>query len=289
MAEIVLGSEAVATGRLTRGQLRWNYRAVFPDVYVQRDIELTLYHRTLAAWLWSKRRGVITGRAAAALHGAKWVDDEAPVELIWANNHCPAGIRTRREAIADDESTGALGLLVATPARTALDLGRHLSHMAAAIHLDALAAATGITARDVLRLAGRYPGTRGVKKCRQAVAVMDGGAQSPKETWLRLLLVKGGFPTPQTQIPLLDEYGRAFAFLDMGWPAVKIAVEYDGDHHRTDRAQYAWDVRRLRMVSQLGWLHIRVIAEDSPTDIIGRVRQAFAARERETMAVKWPA
>jgi hypothetical protein len=155
--------------------------------------------------------------------------------------------------------------------------------------LDALAAATGVTPREIIVLATRYAGTKGVKRCRDAVAVMDGGAQSPKETWLRLLLVKAGFPSPQTQIPLLDGAGRTFAFLDMGWPEVKIAVEYDGDHHRTDRAQYAWDVRRLRMVSQLGWLHIRVIAEDSPRDVIARVRDAFARRQREAMVVKWPA
>lgn len=289
VGEVVMGSESVATGRLTRGQLRWNYRPLFPDVYIARDAEVTLYHRTVAAWLWSKRRGVITGRAAAALHGAKWVDDAAPVELLWANNHCPDGIRTRRETIAADEWSMADGLAVATPARTALDLGRHLSAAAAAVHLDALAAATGVTSRDVLLLTGRYAGTKGVKKSRDAVAMMDGGAQSPKETWLRLMLIRAGFPTPRTQIPLLDDYGRPFAFLDMGWPDVKIAVEYDGDHHRTDRAQYAWDVRRLRLVTHLGWLHVRVIAEDPPADIVRRVRDAWALREREALVVKRPA
>ena len=75
MAEIIVGSEAVASGVVTRGKLRWNYRAIFPDVYVPCTAQLTLRDRTIAAWLWSGRRAVIAGRAAAALHGARWVDE----------------------------------------------------------------------------------------------------------------------------------------------------------------------------------------------------------------------
>ncbi len=80
-----------------------------------------------------------------------------------------------------------------------------------------------------------YRGSRGVGQLRIALDLMDGGAQSPKETWLGLLLVAAGFPRPTTQIPVSDDRGRPFAFLDMGWEDVKIAVEYDGDQHRTSR------------------------------------------------------
>ena len=74
-------------------------------------------------------------------------------------------------------------------------------------------------------------------------SLMDAGAQSPKETWLRLLLISGGFPRPQTQIPLYDN-GYPFAHLDMGWEDIKLAVEYDGDQHRADRVRYVKDIRR---------------------------------------------
>ena len=91
MEEVFIASEAVRMGTLTRGQLRWNYRAVFPDVHLRRDAELRLGERTRGAWLWSGRRGVVTGRAAAALHGALWVDDFVQIELIYANCHPPDG------------------------------------------------------------------------------------------------------------------------------------------------------------------------------------------------------
>jgi hypothetical protein len=64
----------------------------------------------------------------------------------------------------------------------------------------------------------------------------------------------------------------------MGWDDVMIAVEYDGDQHRTDRIRYAWDVKRLRRVRQIGWHHVKVIAEDRPRDILARVAAAWASR-----------
>lgn len=71
MGTIFLGSESLARGELTRGRLRSAYRPIFPDVYQPRIAETSLYDKTMAAWLWSKRRGVITGRAAAAAKAAR--------------------------------------------------------------------------------------------------------------------------------------------------------------------------------------------------------------------------
>jgi very-short-patch-repair endonuclease len=64
----------------------------------------------------------------------------------------------------------------------------------------------------------------------------------------------------------------------MGWRKVKLAVEYDGDQHRSDRRQYVKDMRRLPMLARLGWEVIRVIAEDRPAEILHRVREAFQRR-----------
>lgn len=286
MGGAILGSEGVAAGVVTRGQLRWNYRTIYPDVYVPRDAVLSIRDRAQGAWLWSRRRAVITGRAAAALHGAKWIDDRAPVEIIFANNHTPKGIITRRERLGGDEVCEfADGMPVASPARTALDVGRYLLFDEAVAHLDALARATAVSSSEVLELSHRYAGARGVRCCRTAVNMMDAGAQSPKETWLRLLLIGAGFPRPQTQIPLY-EYGYPVAHLDMGWPAIRVGVEYDGDQHRTDRDTYVKDLRRAELVDRLRWINIRVVKEDREIDIIVRVRDAWARREREGMVVK---
>jgi very-short-patch-repair endonuclease len=70
--------------------------------------------------------------------------------------------------------------------------------------------------------------------------------------------------------------GLPVAYLDLGWPASMVAVEYDGDQHRSDRQQYVKDIRRMEMLEQLGWIVVRVVAEDPPAAIIRRVRAALA-------------
>ena len=78
MGQLFRGSEAVASGRVTPYDLRSRFVAIHRDVYLPRDTEITAVLRAEAAWLWSRRRGIIAGRSASALHGAKWIDAYAP-------------------------------------------------------------------------------------------------------------------------------------------------------------------------------------------------------------------
>ena len=278
MREPFIGSEAVAAGALTKTQLATRCRRLFPDVYVERDVDVDAELRAKAGWLWTGRRGVVAGFAAAALHGSKWVDDRQLVQLIHNNRRSPPGIQTHRDRIDQDEIDLVVGVPVTSPVRTVLDFGCWYPTMTAVAGIDALARAVEIKAADVELLAHRYAGRRGIGRARQAVDLFDPGAQSPKESWLRVVLIQAGLPKPQTQIPVLNEFGSAVAYLDMGWEDVKVAVEYDGEQHRSDRRQYIWDVRRLEMLERLGWIIIRVLAGDRPAEIVGRVRSALARR-----------
>lgn len=278
MREPFIGSEAVAAGTLTKTQLTTRCRRMFADVYVPRDLEVDATVRAKAGWLWTRRRGVVAGFAAAALHGSRWVDDRLVVQLIHDNRRNPPGLQTHRDRIDDNEIVLVAGMPVTSPARTALDLGCWYPTMSAVAGIDALARATDVDAADIELLASRYPGRRGVARARQAIELFDAGAQSPKESWLRVVLVQAGLPRPRTQIRVRDEFGTTFAYLDMGWEDVKVAVEYDGDQHRSDRRQYSWDVRRSEMLQRLGWIVIRVLAGDRPAEIVGRVRAALARR-----------
>lgn len=107
---------------------------------------------------------------------------------------------------------------------------------------------------------------------------MDGGSQSPKETWLRLVLIRAGLPRPQTQIMVHDGGYVPLAYIDMGWEDVLVGVEYDGDQHRTDRRQYVKDIKRTELLESLGWRIVRVVAEDHPDDVVRRVKEALASR-----------
>jgi hypothetical protein len=275
--DVFRGSEALRQGKLTRYQLRADFRPIYPDVYVAKWATPSLRTRSVAAWLWSGRRGVLAGRAAAALHGSSWIDDGEPVEMVWRNPHPPAGVITRSQRVDGDELARVAGLPVTTPARTAFDLARQLPTDEAVARLDALKRAKPFSIEEVLLLVNRYPGARGLRRLRSVLSRVDAGAASPKETWLRLLLISAGLPAPTTQIPVQENW-RRIGVLDMGWEKYKVAVEYDGDHHRSDRRQYARDQWRLRRLEELGWIIVRVIAEDKPEDVVRRVREALGRR-----------
>lgn len=275
MSSPFVGSTAVASGLLMRGQLRWNYTAIHPDVYIPNGAERTLDVRTRAAALWVPD-GIIAGRAAAAVHGASWVAAKTPIELIGRARRHQAGVIVREERIAADEIVQSGDLFVTTPERTALDLARHLRRGEAVANLDALAAATGFKPADVLSLADRYPGARGIQRARIAVPLTDAGAQSPRESWLRLLLIDAGYPRPVTQIRVAD--GFTTAFVDLGWDEPKIGLEYEGAHHQSDRGTLVRDIGRYDFLDEQGWLIIRVVKEHGRAYILRRVRDAYNRR-----------
>lgn len=278
-SEPFIGSEALASGVLNRHQLRTRYQAVLPNVYLERGREPSLQDRIAAAWLWSDRKAVIGGLSAAATHGAKWIADDAPVELFYSNPRPPQGVLTRRVLLRHDEVQIVGGRRVTTAARTAFDLARRGGLTGSVARLDALARATKLSTDDVLSLAAHHPGARGLRQLEVALDLVDRGAQSPQETYLRLALIRAGLPRPQTQVPVSAADGVVVAYLDMGWPELMVGVEYDGDHHRADRRQYVRDIRRLELLEQLGWLVIRVVAEDHRSDVLRRVRRAIADRQ----------
>jgi hypothetical protein len=278
MTEPFIGSEAIASGSLTPYALRNRFVPIHRNIFIPRDAEVTAVVRAKAAWLWSQRRGVIAGRSASALHGAKWVDANRPAEIIYQNRHAPAAIRAWSDRIEDDEQVLLGGVKVTTPTRTALDVACRYPVVKAVATIDSLARATDLKMANVDLLAERYKGRRGIRRAHIALSLVDAGAESPRETWLRLLLVRAGFPPPQTQIPVYDEYGRLVAVLDMGWEQLKLAVEYDGDHHRTDRRQFNKDIRRGEALTELGWIDVRVTTEDTEGSVIARVSAAWDRR-----------
>ncbi|OBF03796.1 hypothetical protein [Mycobacterium sp. 852002-10029_SCH5224772] len=278
MTDPFLGSEALAVGALTPYELRSRYVRLHRDVYLPRDVELTAGVRAKACWLRSRRRGILAGLSASALYGARWIDPTLPASIIDSNRRAAPGVRVWQERIEPDEIAIVQGMRVTAPARTALDLASRYPKRTAVAAIDALAQVVELKPADIDLVAERYAGRRGIKAARVVIGLIDSGAQSPKETWLRLLLIDAGFPRPQTQIAVRNEWGWAEAYLDMGWEDIKVAVEYDGDHHRSVRSQYAKDIGRLEMLERYGWIVVRVIAEHHPADIIRRVGEARASR-----------
>lgn len=278
MRKLIVGSQARQAGVVSEYELRRGYVRMHRDIYVPKGHSPDLVDVIDGAWLRSGRKGVVAGIAASALHGAAWVGADIPVELIWNNTRPPDGIIARAERLAADEITTCECIAVTTAARTAYDLGRHLPRGEALMRLDALKRATAYLDGEVLELARRHKGARGTRQLLELLPLVDGGAASPQETRLRLLYLDAGFPQPKTQIAVFEGQWKVIRRLDMGWEEFKVASEYDGDQHRTDRLQYVRDQRLMPKVARLGWEVIRAIKEDRDDEILDRTYRALVRR-----------
>ncbi|GAA2533845.1 hypothetical protein [Mycolicibacterium diernhoferi] len=276
MAVPIIGAEAVAEGLLTRAQLRHRYAPVFRGVYLPKGHSPTLFERIAAARL-AVPRAVIAGPAASAVHGAKWVDDDIRIDLIGRCRPQP-GLRGREETLCADESMTVRGIPVTTPARTAFDLARRLPRADAIERLDALMNASPFSIEDAMLLTKVHPRARGLVRAREALPFVDGGAESPKESWLRMLFIDAGLPVPTTQFVVYRADGVYIRRIDMVWEDYKIGAEYDGEQHLTSREQYARDVWTRGELQKLGWYVIHVIKEHRGPDVVAEGRAALLAR-----------
>jgi REase_MTES_1575 len=274
------GTEALAAGIVTPHRLRTDFEMVHRNVYIPRGQKLTPVTRAVAAWLWSQRSATVAGLSAAALHRTAWIDDWLPAELNRRSRDKTRGIILHSDTLDDGETCVRDAIRLTTPARTAFDLGRRIGLTAAVIRLDALMHATDLKAADVELLAERHRGARGLVQLRQALHLVDGGAESPYETKTRLVLISSGLPRPQTQIEVRNDWGALMARIDMGWEEWKVGVEFDGAQHWTDPAQRTRDIDRLAELAACGWTIIRVSADmlrHRPHVVLARTRSALLA------------
>ncbi|TPG31528.1 endonuclease domain-containing protein [Mycolicibacterium hodleri] len=280
MEQLVVASEALASGALTRQQLRMGYVQLHRDIYAPRELGLTARDRALAAWLWSRREATLVGNSAAAMHGTKWISADEPAELARSRFTAATGIIVRSGTIAGDELCVRRGIPCTTAARTAYDIGRFMLPDKSIARIDALLNATGCLVGDVEEIAGRHSKARGIRRLRAALDLVDGGAESPQETRLRLIMVRGGLPRVATQIPVAGDRGRIVRRIDMGWPEWMVGVEYDGEQHWTNSRAYEDDIDRLEFLAAKRWLIVRVSSRHmrTPNEVVRRARDALQSR-----------
>jgi hypothetical protein len=114
---------------------------------------------------------------------------------------------------------------------------------------------------------------------RAALPRVRTGSSSRPETWMRLTLVDHGLPEPVLDHDVFDGDGMFIAALDQAYPALRVGVEYEGEHHRTDAHQWTRDIRRYERLAAEGWIIVRVTKEmlfHQPARFVARVRAALA-------------
>ncbi|MCS3844409.1 endonuclease domain-containing protein [Microbacterium sp. AK031] len=122
---------------------------------------------------------------------------------------------------------------------------------------------------------GRFPGSGTI---RASLPLACERVESPKETETRLLLVDSGLPEPIVQHEVWAD-GRMLGRCDLAYPELRIAFEYEGDGHRTEKEQWRKDIQRQRYLEGEGWIVIRLTQADldKPEMLIASIRRAMSA------------
>ncbi len=84
---------------------------------------------------------------------------------------------------------------------------------------------------------------------------------SPMESRLRWEIVRSGLPCPVVNYLVRGVGGEVVAMPDLAYPRWRIAIEYDGDVHRTDRRTWRRDIARRQALESLGWRVITCTAD----------------------------
>jgi hypothetical protein len=251
---------------VSRGRLRSSlWRPVCPGVLVAKDTPDSADLFLAAARLILPDGAVISGRAAAWLHG---IDIRAgasePLDVTLDRDWVPSGrglLVPHRAPLPEEDLVEIDGLLVTNPLRTVYDLvrgfdlrkgSRRYDLVEAVVAADAFLHAHAITPDQLkdFQKDRRWPDGLRIDR---VLELADAGAESPMESRLRMVLViDAGLPRPETQyrVPYGDD-GRELR-LDIAYPGPRLGVEYHGRWHG-EAEQPRLDQQRLNMLAGERW------------------------------------
>lgn len=241
------------TALLRSGHLR----RPLAGVYVAAQVPDDMNSRLACLRLVVPDDGVVCDRHAAWVHGADMVlapdEDMSALPLrVFRRSGVDrlrgSGIDSGQRAFLSDDVTEINGLAVTTPLRTALDLGRVRSRVAAMSGVDAMMRA-GVDRERFRAEIERFKHERYVTVLREVAALADARSASPGESACKLAYYDVAGTLPDLQIEVSGP-GGTHAYLDLGCRALKFAVEYDGEAWHSSPEQIEHDITRRRFIAE---------------------------------------
>lgn len=210
---------------------------------------------------------------------------------------CPRWHRAQHDGVVVHESRALSprdmtiidGITTTTIERTIFDLCAVVGPVTVELAIDN-AIRRDLTTIPALEAMLRRVGRRGLKGTRLLRALLHDRSDSwtPTESEQELMLLttlrRHGLPEPVTQYTVRDDEGRFVARVDLAYPDLKIALEYDSYQEHVGNRPHVRDNRRRSALTSLGWAVLVATAED-----VGRERgSAFAADVRRTRTARVP-
>ncbi len=174
----------------------------------------------------------------------------------------------------------AKGLRCVSPLTALIQSATLLSFRELVVAIDALVLPRGregeasavVPVQDLVE-ALRQRRDRGIVRLRAAAEVAREGAESRYETLLRFELARMGLDDLDLQVDVCDGEGYWIGRFDLVDRTRKLIIEYDGEQHRTDRAQYLKDLRRLERAREAGYRILRLHKDDFRPERLDATRQ----------------
>lgn len=201
------------------------------------------------------------------------------------------GCDVYRSDLDEDEIVVVDGTPVTSPLRTAFDLARLWPLLPAVVALDRLAHLGAVEIDDVAALLRRRSGWRGVARAARAVALADRGAESPRESMVRMLWVQAGLGRPRANVVVRDRSGAFVARVDLMDPAAGVVGEYDGAVHAPAGHRRA-DARRQELLEDVGLVVVRanepdMAGERARSELQHRLRMGYRRASLRAGARGW--
>lgn len=273
------GSAAVADGLLTRRQLQSGvWRHITRDVYVWSGLAPTPLMAARGFALTLPDNASFSGPTAALIHGIdvgrRRLEVTIPVDGPIRSSK---RLIVRRRDLAPADCTVVKGLRVTSPVRTAFDVACTEPLVDAVVVIDAFLTKGLLGVGDLSSYATQLMSPRCTQRATRACELSTPGAESAMETRQRLVIVLGGLPVPVCQYVVTDDCGAFLARVDLAYPELKIAIEYDGADHDRRRADDRW---RDNLLVAAGWTVLHFRARDIyrfPERVVEQVGAAIAA------------
>jgi very-short-patch-repair endonuclease len=189
------------------------------------------------------------------------------------------GIRCHLASIAAGEIRVLKGVRVSGPERMFVELASALGLVDLVVVGDWLARRGHTTCSALLEFCSSSHDQH-AKTAKRAAAYVRDRVDSPMETRLRMLLVLAGLPEPEVNIEIRDKDGTILMRVDLCYPAVRLAIEYDGRHHVELEKQWDRDVERRDDLDDT-WRMLTVTSKGiykDPAKTVDRVWRALQKR-----------
>lgn len=258
---------------------------LWTGVLVEADRAHDPLTRAAAALLLHRDRAVLCGPTAARLLGCDAINSEVVHVLrpYGPGMRPRPGMAVHSGRLPTTDLAEIDGLPTLTLERTVADLLCTAAPRDALAVTDQALAGQPETRREEFRvrlarqLAARADG-RGTRRGTGLLALATGRAESPPESWLLLEVVSMGYPPPEANWSLRAPDGTERYRLDLAWPELRIAVEYNG--YAVHAGREVLDERRAADLRRRGWIVIMVTVQDlsDPARLARLLREAFARR-----------